>query len=214
MPVCLAALNVCAIRITRLFSDGEPDFGADAFSVHVPVSIAVTQNTYEVPAVQQADGCGELCIDVPSIVTPSGVGLVVTLCPTDYELFAMLGGGTVMTSGGEVIGYTDPPNGTIPGPVCVEAWQQTRDGDNIGTIAGVQQFIHHVWPMVTFSKGDRTFENAATLQVWNGTGTVNNQIGISGPYGDWPAPGVLGSAGEFYDDVLPEQFCGLNSLLS
>lgn len=213
MPVCLAAYNLCAVRITRLFTDGEPDFGADAYSIHVPISIAETVNTYEVPAIQQPNGCGELCVDVPAETSVTGYGLALSLCENDYELFAALSGGTTVIDGGEVIGYTDPPAGTSPPPVCIEGWQQTRAGDNIGTINGVQQYIQHVWTYSTWVKGDRTFENAATVQLWNGTTSVNDQIGATGPFGDWPAP-VNGTKGEWYTDTLPAAFCGMDSLAS
>lgn len=212
--VCLAAYNVCAIRITRLFSDGEPDFGADAYSVHVPISIAETVNTYETPAIQQPNGCGTLCVDVPADSSVTGYGIAVSLCENDYELFAMLGGGSTLVNGSsEIIGYADPPAGTDPGPVCVEAWQKTRAGDNIGTLNGVEQYIHHVWPYATFVKGDRTFENAATVQLWNGTTSSNDQIGATGPYNDWPSA-INGPKGEFLDANLPTEFCGLDSLAS
>ncbi len=213
MPVCLASYNVCAIRTTRLFEDGEPDFGADAYSIHVPISIAETVTTYETPAIQQPNGCGTLCVDVPAETSVTGFSIAVSLCENDWELFAMFSGGVLAGGTTNATGYADPPVGTRPPPVLVEAWQPTRDGDNIGTISGVQQYVHHVWPYVTFVKGDRTLENAATVQLWNGTSSVNNQIGADGPYGDWPIP-CNGPKLEFYDPVLPAAFCGLNALVS
>lgn len=213
MPTCLASYNACAIRFTRLFEDGEPDFGADAYSIHVPISVAETVNTYEVPAIQQPDGCGDLCVDVPAVTTNTGYALVVSLCENDFELFAMLSGGTPITSGGEVIGYDEPAAGTQAPPVCVEIWQQTRSGDNVGTIAGVQQYKQRVWPFVRFSRDGVTFENAATIQLWNGITGANDQIGATGPYGDWPGA-VNGIAGEWYTATLPTPFCGLDPLAS
>jgi len=213
VPTCLASYNVCAIRLTRLFEDGEPDFGNDAYSVHVPISIAETPNTYEVPAIQQANGCGELCVDVPAITTNTGYALVVTLCDNDFELFAALSGGSTISTGPNVIGYAEPAAGVIPSPFCVETWQQTRQGDNVGTISGVQQYKVRVWPYVVFQREGVTQENATTPQVWNGTTGANDQIGATGPYGDWPGP-VNGIGAEWYSSTLPAPFCGMIALAS
>ena len=106
------------------------------------------------------------------------------------------------------------PAGTAPPNVLVEAWQNTRNGDNIGTLpGGAQAYIHHVWPISTFVKGDRTLELGTTIQLWNGTTGSNDQVGATGPFGDWPAA-VNGPKGEWYDDVLPAAFCGMVSLAS
>lgn len=210
---CLATYNICAVRITRLFEDGEPDFGNDVYSVHVPISIAETETTYEVPAIQQANGCGELCVDVPAITTNTGYGLALTLCDNDYELFAALSGGTVILDGPDVIGYNEPAAGVIPDPVCIEAWQLTRAGDNIGTIGGVQQYKQRVWPYARFTRGGVTMENAPTQQLWNGMTGANDQIGATGPFGDWPSP-VNGIASEWWTDTLPTPFCGMIALAS
>lgn len=213
MGACLTPLNLCAARFTRLETDGEADWGADAYFVKVPISIAETPTIDEGQLLQQRNGCGTLCAQQQQPDQWTGVGLTVTLCEDDYELFAMFTGGTVIYSAGIPIGWTAPANGVNPPPVLVEGWQQTVEGDNVGTLNGVQQYKHHVWPYVTFVPGDKTLENAITQTPFVGKSTVNNQIGATGPFDDWPGA-VNGPKGEWLTATLPTAFCSGASLAS
>lgn len=214
MPApCLSPIYACAIRITRLFEDGEPDFGADAYSVHVPVSVTETVTTFDTAPIQQTNGCGNICVNVPGRSTITGYEIVPTFCEDDFELWAAITGGTTAASGGNIIAWAMPDPSVPPPPVCVEVWQQTRLGDNIGTINGVQQYKSIVYPYVTFVQADRTMENSNTLLPWTGTTSVNNQIGATGPYGDWPMA-ANGPKMEYYTATLPTEFCGMTSLAS
>ncbi len=214
MSVCLAPYNCCAIRITRLLEDGEPDFGADAYSVHVPISITQAVLTYEKPQIQQANGCGDLCVNVPASTTVTGYTITQPFCEDDFELWAAISGGLTVLNGPDVVGWRMPDPSVPPPPVCVEAWQQTRSGDNIGTLpGGAQAYKWHCWPYVTFTQGDQELANSNTVIPWVGTTSVNDQIGATGPFGDWLAP-VNGPKGEDYWDELPDPFCGMLALVS
>lgn len=217
MPGCLTYLNLCAVRITRLEADGEADWGADAYFVVAPISIAETPTTSEGQNLEQLDGCGNVCASSQQPDRWTGYGLTTILCKNDFELMEALLGGTVVYGSGPTagipLGWAAPTPDETPPAVCIEGWQQTADGDNIGTINGTQQYAHHIWPYVTNVPGDTTYENAVTNLQYVGKSTVNNQIGATGPHGDWLQP-VNGPKAIQYDSALPTIFCQGESLAS
>lgn len=213
MPNCLTPYNFCAIRITKLDPDGETNWGADAYFVVSPISLQAEPTIDESPSLLTRDGCGRVCANPTTPSTVTGYTLTGTLCKNDFELKAALFGGTVVYTAGNAVGWAAPSPDTVPDPVCIEGWQYTADGDNIGTINGVQQYMRHIFPYVTCVPASETYENAVTNPGFVGTSTVNNQIGAGGPFDDWLQP-VNGPIGEQYDATLPAIFCNGQSLAS
>lgn len=217
MAGCLTPLNLCAVRITRLEQDGETDWGADAYFVVAPISIAETPTISEGQNLELLNGCGGVCASQQQPDRWTGYDLTTILCKNDFELKAALLGGTVVYGSGATAGV--PMGWVAPGPdearpvVCIEGWQQTTDGDNIGTISGSQAYLRHIWPYVTNVPGDVTYENAITQFPYVGKSSANNQIGAGGPFDDW-LQAVNGPKGEQYDFSLPTIFCNGEALSS
>lgn len=217
MPGCLTSYDLCAMRVTALDADGEPDWGADAYFVVAPISIQAAPIIDEPPSLLTRDGCGRVCANPQTPSTLTGYTLTGAVCKHDFELKAALFGGTVVYGSGPTattpLGWAAPAVGAINDPVCIEGWQQTVDGESVGTINGVQQYMRHIWPLVYTVPVSETYENAVTTPGFVGTAGSNNQIGADGPFNDWKQP-VNGPVAEQWDATLPTIFCNGSSLAS
>ena len=210
MSNCWSAVNLCALRVTQLTAIGQPDYAANGpFVTHVPVSLGVSPTVTEGALLEQLDGCGNVCASLQQPDRVTNVGLALNLCKRDYGLLGVLSSGTVFTSGSSAVGFAlpDPEDAILP--TLVETWQVAQDGS-----AGTGQYIHTVYPFVTWSPGDSTKENGVEVTTWNGKGSPNT-IGFdaNGPFGDWVGEGQ-GAYWEFYDDELPVIQCGEQALSS
>lgn len=210
---CFTPYNLCALRVTQLEEDGEPDWGADAYFVVAPVSLQAAPTIDEAPSLLNRDGCGRVCANPTTPSSLTGYTLTGALCKNDFELKRALFGGSVNYTGGVATAWAAPEVGTLVRPVCIEGWQYLADGDNIATIGGAQQYLRHIWTYVTCVPASETYENAVLNPGFVGTSTVNNQIGAGGPFDDWEQA-VNGPKGEQYDAALPSIFCGGASLAS
>lgn len=209
MANCYSAVNLCAMRITKLLATGQPDYGADGFVTHIPVSLGVSPQVTEGQLLEQLDGCGNICASLQQPDRLSNINLALNLCKRDYDLLGMISSGTVYETAGSATGFALPDPESSILPTLVETWQVAQSGS-----AATGQYIHSVYPFVTWSMGDSTKENGVEVTTWNGKVSPND-IGFDadGPYGDWP--GFFdGPLLEFYDDDLPAIVCGAQALAS
>lgn len=210
MSNCYTPINICASRTTQLLANGQPDYAANGPVVtHIPVSVGVSPQVTEGALLEQLDGCGNICASLQQPDRLSNINLAMNLCKRDYGLLGMISNGPVFTSGSNAIGFALPDPELPILPVLFETWQIAQEGS-----AGTGQYIHSVFPFVTWSMGDSTMENGVRVETWNGKVSPND-IGFDagGPFNDWPGQ-FEGPYMEFYDDALPAIVCGEQALAS
>lgn len=188
---CTAAqVQACAIRVTKLDTDGSPLVGASS----IYVSDALTQLQTETVIEEGEEftvknACGATCVNVKDCDRVKRLNLTLGLCRPDPELMAMLDGGVVLT-GATVntlvaTGYGMPQVGlvTCPNGVSVELWAKRYLTG--GSLDPDFPYEWYAIPKAFFNPGRRTFENGPITVELNGFAVENENWG-AGPEGDWP----------------------------
>lgn len=198
-------LKVIAMRAIRLDVDGNIDAGANNQVVlRAPVQILWTPDNPDRETFDQLDGDGVECVKYEGPPKPAtSHALSMQLCQLDFELLELLIGGSIVTDGGDTIGYLDATQDTINEfGVVFEAWQRVFAGSQALSIGGNTQALRHIWPLTRWQISDQqTMENGLTITTVSGIGTPNAQIG-DGLDGD-PFPSVIGDSahGEAFVDL-------------
>jgi hypothetical protein len=221
-PDCLAAVDVCALRVARLTAAGIPRAGSGNGYVSdsmIQAKIGTTNDT--VNEVLRRNGCGQIITHVPQIVSVKGSTISFDLARWDRALLAMLVGGIVMLDSGHNSGYrapflTDGP----PDPVCIEVWSRAWDGSKQGvTTASTPNvsYHHYVMPFVQCSMSEFTLASGDAVFTVTGEGSENSSITADGPWNDWPAwvaghGGFTSAFGEYDDGTIPTAACGATTL--
>lgn len=210
---CLASLQACRLRVARLTAGGSPEEGDD--NLYVTDALIQVQSSPEIEAgdeITQKTGCGDICVQFKDIDRIKRVTLSMELCQLDAELIEMLTGATVLTSGGDTVGFAIPPFSANPGSVSVEAWskawsgaeQETDDDDN-------PVYFRWVWPSTTWTLGQHTLENGVLSVPLTGQGVENSNYGL-GAEADLPGT-FPGAEAVFRDINIPDANCGYQALV-
>lgn len=203
---CLASKGAVRLRVSELTSGGALIAGATRG--YVTDSIIQIQSTPVVTTGQrftQPNGSGVNCVDIKDPDQVGSATLAMDLCKLDAQLLAKLTGGTVITSGGIVVGFQDAVN-AVPTPVCVEAWSLAVDGSAQASEDGLALYYHFVFPYVTWVQGQQTNAQGVLTVPLTGDARPNDSIGY-GPDGDWPAE-MTSFRNWYLDDEVPDAECG------
>lgn len=209
---CYGGVQACRLRVARLDAGGVPDTGAD--NLYVTDSLIQIQSTPEIEAgdeFTQKNGCGDICASFKGVDHIKRVTLALTLCQLDAELLEMLTGGSVLTSGGDTVGYAMPSSTDSPAPVSVEAWSKAWDGSQQAVDGSDALYWRFVFPSTTWVLGQHTLANGIMTIPLTGTGTENSGFG-TGPGGDLPAS-IPGPEAYLLDTDLPDAECGYQTLV-
>lgn len=216
---CFTSLQLCALRVAQLTSAGRPivpgtnrGYVTDA-AIKLDVSI-VLRNGKDL---EQQNGCGAVCAAFKQPDRIKRLDLAMDLCQFDAQLIALFTGGSVISSGGNAVGYQFPPTtgGVDPAPLCLEVWTKAWAGNSPAVPAFTSPnaaYIHWVFPWTQWVHGNFTMQDDLMVVPVAGQAQENPRITSNGPFDDWPAvvgtnDGIAEIGGWFLDPTLPAVTC-------
>ena len=212
---CASTVEICAIRATRLDSDGSVSGDADnVYVVQDVIQLQLTPNIREGEEREMAGGCGGCLIASKTDED--------NLRRFDLELQSgRLEPGLIeMLTGGTVVDGTDGPVGVLIGEkracgtpqprVAFEAWSKRWTADDEQD--PVYPWWHWVWPSVAWVLGQNTLQADFGPVTLTGKTRTNTAWG-SGPYGAVPASVAGNQLGIFVDaGDLPTATCDYSNV--
>jgi hypothetical protein len=180
-----ASISGSVIRVTRLEANGNLATGASAsYIAKSVISLSMTPEYEDGDEFVQKNAAGEVCVTFKSPDTLKRVALEIAICNPDPEFTEIISGGSLLTTGGQSVGWAAPLVGTdaLPNGVAIEIWSKAVVD---GRQAGTNPYWHWVFPYAVLRQGgDRTIENdilATSFEGWS--------LGNAG-FGDGPAAPV------------------------
>ncbi len=189
--ICFPLVGGRAMRATRLDACGRPQYGdcaqvvTDGF-----VSIAASANVDDGDEISVVNANGKRCVSQPAKPTITSIGLEITFCEVDPDLYALVTGQSVVydAMSGDAVGFR--VNTSIsPGDVgwALEVWSNVPgvacapDSDPDAAPAGVYGYL--LYPFLQGGVlGDYTIENAAVSFVVQNAVTKSGGQWGKGPY--------------------------------
>lgn len=210
---CLAAIHLCAIRVTRLDAVGNPAAGPNNVYVsNKPIQLGMTPVIEAGADRTLVGGCDCLIATYRGYDKLKRFDLELDLGVLEPGLLEMLIGADAIlggSSGTDPIGDWWPASqtfacGTAPQPnVCFEAWQ---DGWHDDAQDATYPYIHWIFPSSFWQIAAQTLQNDFLQPKITGF-TRGNTVWGTGIYGDLPeAAEPLG--GFFYTNSRPTGECG------
>lgn len=219
-PNCFTPLLACRLRIALLDDSGAPDAGADSVWVTDSlIRIGYSLVRSEGVKFEQKNGCGVICVQYQGAARITGVNLTLELCHLDFEGIALATGASLVSEAGRTnIGTALPAvDSDLTRRVSVEAWSLAWDGDEQATDStggNEPLYIRTIFPSVSWTEGDRTYEEGITRIPLVGEGRSNTNFG-NGPANDLPWGAYTSPKGEYLDDgELPTATCGTSTLVA
>lgn len=176
-----------AIRLTRLTSSGALVTGPSASYVtkkFVSLGFTPEYETGDEFTTKAADG--SVCVTWKAPDTLKRITLSIALCDPDPEFTEMISGGTLLSSGGQSVGYKAPLVGidATPNGVAIEVWSIANVN---GRQAATNPYWHWIFPYTQMHMaGERAIQNdllATSFEGW-GVGNVGFGDGPAAPL--WP----------------------------
>lgn len=184
MNLAPSVLQACAMRVARLEADGVPLPGPKNLYVsNGLVELTFTEELEKGIDITQTNACGDICATFRGPDLLKRVILNMHLCPYDPELFELLRGGSVLTSG-QAEGYAAPAVGVDPAPngVSIEIWCKRYLNGSPDSTWPYERFV---FPRTKWAFGQRKMDNGFQIAVLDGYGTENPNW-FNGPANDWP----------------------------
>ena len=211
---CLAQVQACRMRVSRLEPNGVPDPGANNLYVSTALITATLTPVYaDGDEVEQKNACGDVCVNFKGSDSFKRIDFSLQLCTPDPELTELLAGGSVLTSGAAV-GWAFPATGSDPTPngVSIELWAKRITSD--GSLAGTNPYAWWVLPRVHLRVDAATFENGPHLPTFSGR-AVENSNWFNGPLNDWPLPAASARVAQWIPTaILPGAQCGYQTIVA
>lgn len=218
-PTCFGSLQVCALRVAVLGTNGAPTPGLENGYVSeslIKVDVGIEQSS-DID-LEKENGCGAVCQSFFQNGTIKRATLSMALCELDIQLGSMIVGGSLFaTSPGDVpIGWQLPfANDAAPNGVCLELWTKAWDGAEQATpssLSNAAAYWHWVFPRARFTLDSMTMEADFLEFALVGNGQENSNMSHMGPFQDWPtevssAGGITAVGGIFLDDTIPDATC-------
>ncbi|MEM9610962.1 MAG: hypothetical protein AAGA99_26370 [Actinomycetota bacterium] len=203
------SLNVVALRVSALTEAGAPQVGGVAVTTKNVVTIGTALEIADGEEIEVFNADGDLCVSRKDRDKIKRATLSMSMCELDFDLTALLCGGTLHTDGAETIGYSIPKqDDPEPLPVCFEAWTIAWDGDGQALDSSLNPRYHHwVFPFCRFRLDDTEFGSGAHEFAVEGTSIPNGLLTTSGPFNDWPSAivgeNVDAAVNDFLDINVP-----------
>ena len=180
-----ASVQGVAIRVTRLNSNGTTATGASAsYIVNSFIRVSFTPEYEEGDEITEKNAAGEVCVTYKAADTLKRVTLELAVCEPDPEFTEVVSGGSLLTSGGQSVGWAAPLTGVdaTPNGVSLDVWSYAVAN---GTRASTNPYFRWVFPFVQLRPtGERVIENGLLANTFEGYGVGNSQYG-DGPQNDW-----------------------------
>jgi hypothetical protein len=173
---CRASLQVCAFRIGKLNSSGQPTAGVGNMLVSDSmIDIDVGFETTDASEFEQRNGCDSICVSFTGCEKIKAVTFDLNMCTIDHEAIQMMTEGAFIASGGVNIGHQPPAvSSGCPNGVSFEVWTRRWNGTSPDA---VRPYWHWVFPKTFWRVGDLTMENDVLVFPLSGKGTENYSIG-------------------------------------
>lgn len=206
-----AHLYAVALRVSRLNAAGATPAGAsNSYVTNSLVKVTFTPEYETGDNIVKKDGQGRTCVDVKQSDTLKRVTLnSVELCEEDPEASELLGGGAIITDGGDTIGWAFPEVGVDPQPngVGLEVWAR-RYIDN--ALDPTYPYARWVFPRCKLRPTGKTIGAEAMAAEWEGWSEENAAFG-NGPANDYLASSWR--AGQYvYDTSFPTGSAGYTTV--
>lgn len=177
-----------AVRVTRLTASGTTASGASASYIQKAFIRTAFTPEYEAgDEITEKNAAGEVCVTFKAPDTLKRVNLEIAICKPDPEFTEMVAGGTLLSSGGQSVGYAAPLTGVDANPYgnSLEVWSYAIID---GKPAPTNPFWRFVFPYVKLRpSGERAMENGLMANTFEGEGLGNAAWG-NGPQNDWLHP--------------------------
>jgi len=170
-----------AIRVTRLTASGALATGPSASYVSkafISLGFTPEYETGDEFTTKAADG--SVCATWKAPDTLKRVTMSLAICAPDPELTELLSGGTVLSQGGQSVGWKAPLVGVDPNPngVAVEVWSIANVN---GRKASENPYWHWVFPYAQLRpSGERVIQNDMLANNFEGWAVGNPGFG-TGP---------------------------------
>jgi hypothetical protein len=205
---CFAQIKICAVRITRLDSLGNPSPG--------PNNVYVSDNSIMLsakPAIEAGvdkpliGGCDCIIAFYHGYDKLKYFTLELDQGLVEPGLEEILTGGTSIMQDGAAIGMNWPNQLDCAAPtqpnVAIEAWQDNWQDDHQVTDF---PYTRYIWPSSYWQMSDFSLQmdfNQPKLTAW----TRSNPNWGEGIFGDQPQA-IAATGGWFYDTTIPTAECG------
>lgn len=204
---CRSPMSICALRVTRLNSNGSPVSGHTAGAVSLDGGIGSLKWTKQMIVgddIAELDGCGGLAVTRKYPNRLKRFDVEVDLIDYSYEIREIAYGASLLTSGATVLGAADISDtacgaATTRNGVVLEAWGENQE---CGQLDGTYPYHRVVFPRVYFDPSDGTMQRGANHLILQGFSAVNDNIG-NGPWNDFPTVPSSSQRLVFEDTALP-----------
>lgn len=182
-----ASVQGVAVQVTRLNADGTPMQGPTAsFITNAFMKLGFTPEYTKGQEIEEKGADGNVCIYYQAPDVLKRVTITLQICDPSPELHEIVTGGDVLlpSSGTTPVGYAAPITGIDANPngCAIEVWSRAIVG---GRPASVNPYWRWVFPYAKmYLSGERTMENGALANEFQGWGVGNIQYGAGGR-GDW-----------------------------
>lgn len=178
------SVQALRMRIARLAADGTTPAGAS--NMYVTDTIVKIDTKPEYVAgddIEEKNGSGALCLTYQTQDVLKRIGITLTICTMDEELAELLGGGTVLTSTGNTVGYAMPAIGqpAMPNGISIEFWTLAIIN---GAPAATNPYRWWALPRAYLKRVDASYDAKGHLPVFEGYANENPNWG-NGPNNDW-----------------------------
>lgn len=215
-PTCFDSLQVCAMRIALLGSNGVPLAGAtNGYGTDALINVDISLDIEAAEEKTKKNGCGSTKQHYIGDDKIKGAKLGMALCELDLQLAAMMCGGDMITrlSDDLVFGWQWPKLAdAAPYGVCLEVWTKAWDGNSQAILDIDVAYWHWVFPKVKMQLADHKLEDDFLEFALKGSGLENPEMSHAGPFQDWPSDivalgGITSAGGLWLENDLPTSDC-------
>lgn len=217
-PTCYGSLQVCALRVAELETNGEPAEGLEngyvsEALINVDVGLELSKDT----DLEKQNGCGSICQSFFEQGKIKRATAGMALCELDILLASVVVGGSLFERSSTPFGWQAPfIADSVSNGVCLELWTKAWDGSAQATPASLSNaaaYWHWVFPRYRGTLDKMKMEADFLEFALTGNGQENPNMWTDGPFNDWPTEisdggGITAVVGLFLDDTLPTQTCG------
>lgn len=218
-PTCYGSLQVCALRVAVLGSNGAPTPGpSNGYVSEALITFDVGVEQSKDIDLEKENGCGAICQTYFKNGTIKRATLGAALCELDLQLASMLVGGSLYATDTDIpVGWQLPfVNEAASNGVCLELWTRAWDSSEQATPAALSNqaaWWHWVFPRARFTLDNMKLEADFLEFAVKGNGQENSNMSHLGPFQDWPSyvadgGGVTAVGAIFLDDTIPTAECG------